>query len=220
MKGYKAFKKGMMCLNKQYAENTVFEEEEADVCQKGMHFCKNPMDCLDYYPLIDDDGNVVEIAEVEALDECKTDDNKKFCTRKLKVGAKVGIKGLVDGFIGFVKEETKIESGAADASGDWAKLASSGDWAQLASFGNWAKLASSGNGAQLASSGENSVVANIGVDGKAKASVGSWITLAEYGDWNGTYNPCKCVKSFRIDGKKYKPDTWYTLKNGKVVEAE
>ena len=193
MKGYKAFKKGMMCLNKQYAENTVFEEEEADVCQKGMHFCKNPMDCLDYYPLIDDDGNVVEIAEVEALDECKTDGNKKFCTRKLKVGAKVGIKGLVDGFIGFVKEETKIESGAADASGNWAKLASSG---------------------------ENSVVANIGVDGKAKASVGSWITLAEYGDWNGTYNPCKCVKSFRIDGKKYKPDTWYTLKNGKVMEAE
>ena len=193
MKGYKAFKKGMMCLNKQYAENTVFEEEEADVCQKGMHFCKNPMDCLDYYPLIDDDGNVVEIAEVEALDECKTDDNKKFCTRKLKVGAKVGIKGLVDSFIGFVKEETKIESGAADASG---------------------------NGAQLASFGENSVVANIGVDGKAKASVGSWITLAEYGDWNGTYNPCKCVKSFRIDGKKYKPDTWYTLKNGKVMEAE
>ena len=211
MTGYKAFKKGMVCLNKQYAENTVFEEEEADVCRKGMHFCKNPMDCLDYYPLIDDDGNVVEIAEVEALDETKTDDNKKFCTKKMKVGAKVGIKGLVDGFIGFVKEETKIESGAADASGKWATLASSGKWAKLASSGKWA---------QLASSGENSVVANIGVDGKAKASVGSWITLAEYGDWNGTHNPCKCVKSFRIDGKKYKPDTWYTLKNGKVVEAE
>ena len=41
MKGYKAFSKGMICRNKQYAENTVFEEDEAIVCQKGMHFVKN-----------------------------------------------------------------------------------------------------------------------------------------------------------------------------------
>lgn len=27
-------------------------------------------------------------------------------------------------------------------------------------------------------------------------------------------------KSFVIDGKKYKPDTWYKLENGEVVEAE
>ena len=26
-------------------------------------------------------------------------------------------------------------------------------------------------------------------------------------------------KSFVIDGKRYKPDTWYTLKDGKVVEV-
>lgn len=89
MKGYKAFGHGMICRGKQYAENTVFEEESAEVCKSGMHFCKNPLDCLDYYPLIDDDGNVVEIAEVEALDERRTDDNKKFCTKKLKIGAKL-----------------------------------------------------------------------------------------------------------------------------------
>jgi hypothetical protein len=26
-------------------------------------------------------------------------------------------------------------------------------------------------------------------------------------------------KSFVIDGEQYKPDTWYTLENGKVVEV-
>lgn len=30
MKGYKAFSKGMICRDKQYAENTVFEEKEVD----------------------------------------------------------------------------------------------------------------------------------------------------------------------------------------------
>ena len=33
MKGYKAFKKGMICQGKQYAENTVFEEDEAVICE-------------------------------------------------------------------------------------------------------------------------------------------------------------------------------------------
>ena len=27
-------------------------------------------------------------------------------------------------------------------------------------------------------------------------------------------------KSFVIDGKTYKPDAWYTLRNGEIVEAE
>lgn len=51
MKGYKGFCKGLICKDKQYAENTIFEEPEANICINGMHFCKNPMDVLDYYPL-------------------------------------------------------------------------------------------------------------------------------------------------------------------------
>lgn len=49
MKGYKAFEKGMICKGKQYSENTIFEENEAVVCEKGMHFCKEPLQVLDYY---------------------------------------------------------------------------------------------------------------------------------------------------------------------------
>ena len=29
MRGYKAFEKGLICKGKQYAENTVFEEEKS-----------------------------------------------------------------------------------------------------------------------------------------------------------------------------------------------
>ena len=64
MKGYKAFGKGMVCRGKQHEENKIFEEEDAKVCEKGMHFCKRPLDVLDYYPLVDEDGNMTEFAEV------------------------------------------------------------------------------------------------------------------------------------------------------------
>ena len=89
MKGYKGFKKGLICKDKHYAENTVFEEEKAVPCECGMHFCENPFDVLDYYDLVNDDGSFNEFADVEALAEAKTDDKKKFCTTKLKVGVKL-----------------------------------------------------------------------------------------------------------------------------------
>ena len=59
MRGYKAFKKGLICKDKQYAENTVFEEKEAVICNCGMHFCKNPLDVLEYYPLVDENGELI-----------------------------------------------------------------------------------------------------------------------------------------------------------------
>lgn len=96
MKGYKAFEKGLICKGKQYAENTVFEEPEAVVCQKGMHFCKNPFDVLDYYPLVNDKGEFSDFAEVEALDEPVTDDDKKYCSKKLKIGAKLSFSKFVE----------------------------------------------------------------------------------------------------------------------------
>lgn len=64
MKGYKAFEKGMICRGKQYAENTVFEEDEAILCEKGMHFCKEPLDVLEYYPVVNDKGKMSEFAVI------------------------------------------------------------------------------------------------------------------------------------------------------------
>ena len=34
MNGFKAFEKGLICRGKQYAENTVFEEENAEEMQE------------------------------------------------------------------------------------------------------------------------------------------------------------------------------------------
>ena len=43
MKGYKGFDPGLICRGKQYAENTVFEENNAEIYKQGMHFCENPI---------------------------------------------------------------------------------------------------------------------------------------------------------------------------------
>ena len=89
-----------------YAENTVFEEKKATICKSGMHFCVNPFEVLNYYPLFDEDGTPNEFADVEALDEVHTDDDKKFCTKKLRVGAKLSVSGFIKACVDFVLEKT------------------------------------------------------------------------------------------------------------------
>lgn len=105
MKGYKAFKPGLICKDKQYKENAIATEKKAEPCECGIHFCENPFDVLDYYPLITEDGKFTDFAEVEALDAPITDDGKKYCTTKLKIGAKLSFAGFVKACIDFVYEK-------------------------------------------------------------------------------------------------------------------
>ena len=187
MKGYKGFEPGLICRGKQYAENTVFEEEEAEICSYGMHFCENPFDVLDYYGFINDTGDFNEFAEVEALDEVKTDNNRKFCTKKLKIGAKLSISKFINACVDFAIEKTstciadnKISSGDSaqiGSSGNSAQIGSSGNFAQIGSSGNFAQIGSSGNSAQIGSSGN---FAQIGSSGDS-AQIGSSGNSAQIG---------------------------------------
>ena len=221
MKGYKGFEPGLICRGKQYAENTVFEEEEAEICSYGMHFCENPFDVLDYYGFINDTGDFNEFAEVEALDEVKTDNNRKFCTKKLKIGAKLSISKFINACVDFAIEKTS--TCIADnkiSSGDSAQIGSSGNSAQIGSSGNFAQIGSSGDSAQIGSSGKDCVICCAGHNSAVKAKKGSWITLAEweYSKEKERYIP-KCVKTEFVDGERIKEDTLYKLIDGEFVEV-
>ena len=222
MKGYKAFEKGLVCKGKQYAENTIFEEENAEVCESGMHFCENPLDVLDYYPLIDNNGELTEFAEVEALDEVLTDDNKKYCTKKLKIGAKLDLPAFVKASIDFQFEKTPVEktikkskSTSGDysklaASGNSSKLAASGDYSQLAASGYYSQLAASGNSSKLAASGYYSQLAASGNSSQLAAS-GNSSQLAASGNYSvvvgiGVNNIAKAVKGCWITLAEWKYD--------------
>lgn len=206
MKGYKGFRKGLICKSKQYAENTIFEESEANICVNGMHFCKNPMDVLDYYPLIDNNGEMCEFSEVEAMDETLTNDEKKYCTKKLKIGARLSlvefIKASFDVTYRQIKEEVdnvsekeNVVDNATLAGGDNAKLAG-------------------GYGATLAGGKHSIMVSENG--GRAKGGMGSVIVMVERNGKGEIVN----YKAIQIDGDTYKEDTWYRLEDGEIKEVE
>ena len=219
MKGYKAFDKGLICKGKQYKENETFEEERAVPCHIGMHFCKNPFDVLNFYDLVDENGEFLDFARVEAPDdaEVKTDDNIKYCTTKLKIGAKFSFAGFVKTCVDFVIEKTQSEK---PDSGDYAQIGSSGYYAQIGSSGDYAQIGSSGYSAKIKSTGYDSIICCAGDDSCVSAKKGSWITLAEwkYSYEKDRYVP-KCVKTEYVDGERIKEDTMYKLIDGEFTEV-
>ena len=182
-KSYKGFDPGMVCRGKKYTENTVFEEPTAEVCERGMHYCNNPFEVLNHYPLINDNGEFNEFAEVEDLAEPKTHDNKKFCTTKLRIGAKLSFSGFIKACVNFVIDHTKFDFPESNVcSGDCAQIGSSGDCARIGSSGNYAQIGSSGNYARIGSSGD---CARIGSSGDC-AQIGSSGNYAKIGS-SGNY---------------------------------
>ena len=179
LNGYKAFEPGMICKGKQYQENTDYEEEGGEICEKGMmHYCVNPFEVLNFYPLVNDSGKVSDFAAVKSLEEPVSGDNGKFATKKLHIGVKLGLPGFVKACIDYLKEETIVNApNSTVSSGDSAQIGSSGDSAQIGSSGNCAQIGSSGDSAQIGSSGDS---AKIGSSGDS-AQIGSSGDSAQIG---------------------------------------
>jgi hypothetical protein len=186
--GYKAYEPGLVCRGYQYEEGKTYKKNGHGVCVGGVtHYCVNPFDVLDHYPLVRNDGKFSEFTTVEAIDEPVTDDNQKFATSTIKIGVKLGFSGFIKACVDFACEKTiksmpsnkvnKGNSAQIGSSGNSAQIGSSGDFAQIGSSGNSAKIGSSGNSAQIGSSGNS---AKIGSSGYS-AQIGSSGNYAQIG---------------------------------------
>src|ERR1035437_8877937 len=106
VKGYKAFKEGLVCNGFQYKENETFETKGKPIrCgNNGFHYCENPLDVLNYYGLCES-----EFAEVEALGDIDNGDGEdtKAATNKIKIGAKIDLKGFIKASFDFLWEKCK-----------------------------------------------------------------------------------------------------------------
>ena len=223
--GFKGFDKGMKCRGFQFEVGREYEEDDAVICEKGFHFCENPLDVLNYYDLCES-----EFAEVASSGNTyRCNDDSKIATTKIKINTKLSLSGFIKASVDFLFATTKEisqlaasgDSSQLAASGDYSQLAASGDSSKLAASGDSSKLAASGHSSQLEISGNDSVGAAIGIHNTIKGVKGNWITLAEWElDANKNRYVPVCVKSAQVDGKTIKENTFYQLKNGKFVAVE
>ena len=193
MKAYKGFDKDLKCRGFQYEVGKEYETENAKLCDTGFHACENPLNTLSYYK--PGDSRYCEV-ELDATEE-RGDDSKRV-GKHVKIETEIGLKGLIEAGVKFVFD--KCEGATEQAASGWS--------------GNAAASGENGN-----ASTKNGVAAAVGFNGKAKGDdVGSYIVLSDWryekGEWN-LYG----VEARKVDGETIKAGVWYTMKEGKVVEA-
>lgn len=198
MKMYKGFDKDLKCRDFQYEIGKTYEEPTAELCEKGFHACEYPLDVFGYYA----PGDMSRYCEVDLDDvsDKKSNEDSKRCGRKIAVKAEISIAGLVKAAVEYTMEKA-IPENSEHATGDYG--------------------AASATGTQGAASatGTESVAAALGIDSKAKGALGCWIVIAEW-ERDEEFNwHRKDVQCFKVDGENIKPDTWYKLKNGDLLEV-
>ena len=235
IKSYKGFNKDMTCRGKQYEEGKEYEEECAEACECGMHACEYPLDCLGYYSPNESVYHVVE----QSGEISRRNDDSKIASTKMKIGAEISIAGLVKAAIEYTMEriqedkEADEDCGASSATGDYGASSATGNCGASSATGDYGASSATGNcgassatgykGASSANDPESIAVA-WGYHGKARGVKGAYLVLADWkGDeenyWTQDGWSLKGAKMVRVDGETIKENTWYTMVNGKVVEA-
>ena len=217
IKSYKGFNKDMTCKNKQYEVGKDYEEDKAVACECGMHACEYPLDCFKYYP----PSKSVYCEVEQSGDISRHDDDSKIASTKMRIGAQLNIAGIVNAAIKYTKEKvekTCIESKAATA-GDYG-AATAGDYGAATAGDSGAATAGDSGAATSrgkSSTGENGLSVARGKGVKAKGGLGSILVIAE--EEQNSYK-ISSWKAVVVDGVNIKADTWYTLKDGELIEAE
>ena len=201
MKAYKGFNRDMTCRDFQFEEGKTYEEENAKLCDRGFHACVDPLDCFNYYY---PGHSVYREVELDDNGESHADDSK-VCGKKITIGAEIGLPEIIKAHFDYVKSNCTMErTDPKQATAGDRGAATAGDFGAATSHGK-------------VSVGENGVGTVRGDDVMIRGGKGAMLTIAVE---SKTSFDIVAWKSFVIDGKTYKPDTWYTLRNGEIVEVE
>ena len=165
MKAYKGFDKDLKCRGFQYEISKEYEESGADLCRRGFHACENPLDTFRYYS--PGESRYCEV-DVDDNGQRNTDDTK-ICGKHIKIGAEIGLKGVINAGVRFVFD--KCENATEEhASGESGNAAASGLRGNAAASGLRGNAAASGWSGNAAASGESGNAAASGLSGNAAAS--------------------------------------------------
>lgn len=147
MKCFKGFDKDLRCKDFQYEIGKEYETERAKICEEGFHACEFPLDVLRYYNPADS-----RFCEVELDANEQTHDDSKRVGKKIKIGAEIGLSGLV---------KADFENAKATNTGDRSAATNTGDYSAATVEGKESIAIVTGNGS------------------KASGKRGCWLVLTE-----------------------------------------
>ena len=108
---------------------------------------------------------------------------------------------------------------AATNTGYYSAATNTGGCSAATNTGDYSAATNTGGCSAAEVSGKESIAIVTGKESKARGVLGCWLVLTERGAWDGETYPIIEVRAVKVDGDAVKPNVWYELKNGNVVEA-
>ena len=194
--GFKGFDKNMQCRGFKYEEGKSYHEDgEIQACQSGFHYCKYPLDVFGYYSPAKS-----RFCSVEGFGKMSNDTgDTKLAVSDLKIKAEIGIAGIVKAAIEYTRKRCTNKCNAEEG--------------KPATAGNYGAATSRGKSC----TGKHGLSVARGNNVKVRGGMGAILVIAEENEENYEIASWKAVV---VDGDKVKPDTWYRLEDGKLIECE
>ena len=242
MIGYKGFDKDLKCRDFQFEVGKEYEHDgKVKLCKSGFHFCENPQGVFGHYA--PGNGSRFAIVEAGGVSDERESDSKRVA-KKLKIKSEISVFEMcriaVDVFFENFGFKKKIESAEGNSAGDRGAAragdqgaASAGDRGAAragdqgaARAGDQGAASAGDRGAARAGYQGAAEVGKFGVaavknSGRVKGKKGSVLVARkiEYNHGTNEYEVADWACAL-VDGKEIQEDTWYVLKDGKLVEEE
>ena len=225
---YKGFDQDLKCRDFQYEVGKTYKHEgDVGACSSGFHGCENPFDVWSYYPPAE--SRFCEATQGGELS--RHDGDSKVASAEITITAELTfpefVQRGVDWILSNVKDSKKEPNtgncsaatntgyySAATNTGNRSAATNTGYCSAATNTGYCSAATNTGDYSAATVEGSGSIAIASGIGSRAMASDGSAIVLCEYND-NGSL---KKLHTGIAGRGRIKPDTFYTVKNGKIVE--
>jgi len=201
IKSIKGFNEKLQCRGFQYEignKYTLPKGEEVSICKRGFHAISedcSPLEVFGYYPP-SIDGKPSRYCEVELGGQIQND-GEKIAGSQIKIGAEIGIPGLVKAHIEWVKrnliqdDEHKTSNtgnrSSASNTGDYSSASNTGDYSSASNTGDYSSASNTGYQSSASNTGNRSSASNTG-DYSSASNTGYQSSASNTGDYSSASN--------------------------------
>ena len=176
---YKGFDKDLKCRGFQYEVDKEYEESDVKVCEKGFHACENPLDVFSYYPPADS-----RYCEVEQSGELSKDGgDSKVASSKIKIGAEIGLSGLIRAGVKFILEKVDFKNAKESNTGVRSAATNTGYYSAATNTGDRSAATNTGYQSAATNTGDQSAATNTG-NQSAATNTGNQSAATNTGDYS------------------------------------
>ena len=171
------------------------------------------------------------VVELEDVSESTDANETKCCAKKITILREITVNDMIQASVSYLKKHYNFnttntgnrsaatntgDQSVASNTGNWSTATNTGDWSAATNTGNWSTATNAGDWGTAEVSCKESIAIVTGYQSKAAGAIGCWLVLTER-----VANGCVLnMQAVKVDGNTIKPNVYYTLIGGKVVEAE